>query len=392
MKFLFIILFTLSFSFSYVSAQTFSEKQKLEDFEYMYTTLKNNYPLFEVAKRQTGKDWLGMKQEFIDSIKKTNSDKEYLNALNEILKKLNNGHIDVFPSVFRNQLLESYKKFKMRDRWLKELEKGNDFWADLYNVKNNKEANSKYVYDSANVSLSYLKNNTVVVLKIKSFEDDFLKHDKEKLIKYLQQIKNETVIIDLQGNGGGTEEYWRNYIVPYLTSTKLHYKSSPLVFRNGEYVSAFFDNEFQKERTEVKNKESYLKKFPNAPKEISNTDYIIYADKKFSFIHPKRNNRFKNKIYLLVDDGVFSSSESLALFAKETKWATVAGQRTKGDGGSFDPVLLCLPHSKIILRFSAGMSLNSDGSVNAEMGTTPDILIEGNTSEERLNNLLKRIE
>lgn len=42
----------------------------------------------------------------------------------------------------------------------------------------------------------------------------------------------------------------------------------------------------------------------------------------------------------------------------------------------FDPVLVALPNSKLIVRFPCGMGLNPDGSSNEEVGTTPDIYVE----------------
>ena len=43
-----------------------TQKEKLDDFEYMYTILKENYPFFEVNKRVNGLDWLSNKDEYIN--------------------------------------------------------------------------------------------------------------------------------------------------------------------------------------------------------------------------------------------------------------------------------------------------------------------------------------
>ncbi len=85
---------------------------------------------------------------------------------------------------------------------------------------------------------------------------------------------------------------------------------------------------------------------------------------------------FNGKIYMLVDDKVYSSAESFAAFAKATGWAQLIGTRTGGDGIGFDPVPVVLPNSGLIIRFPAEMGLNPDGSVNDEVATEPDIYVE----------------
>ncbi|WDU82466.1 hypothetical protein [Caloramator sp. Dgby_cultured_2] len=45
--------------------------EKLEDFDYLYNVLKDNYPYLEVSKRKTGFDWLEKREEFKGTIAKT---------------------------------------------------------------------------------------------------------------------------------------------------------------------------------------------------------------------------------------------------------------------------------------------------------------------------------
>ncbi len=48
-----------------------SIEEKLEDFEYMYTLLEENYPFFEVNKRLHNVDWLKNKKKYENIIKNT---------------------------------------------------------------------------------------------------------------------------------------------------------------------------------------------------------------------------------------------------------------------------------------------------------------------------------
>ncbi len=83
---------------------------------------------------------------------------------------------------------------------------------------------------------------------------------------------------------------------------------------------------------------------------------------------------FAGKIWLLVDEYVYSSSEAFTVFCKDTGFATIVGSPTGGDGIGIDPVFLVLPNSGLIVRYSALFGLNPDGSSNEEFGTTPDLL------------------
>jgi len=46
----------------------------------------------------------------------------------------------------------------------------------------------------------------------------------------------------------------------------------------------------------------------------------------------------KHRIFLLVNDDVFSSSGMRAVFSKATGWAMVPGETTSGDGIGSDPI------------------------------------------------------
>lgn len=83
---------------------------------------------------------------------------------------------------------------------------------------------------------------------------------------------------------------------------------------------------------------------------------------------------FGGQIWLLVSDSVYSSAEAFTVFCKDTGFAAIVGTPTGGDGIGIDPVYLALPHSGILVRFSALFGLNPDGSGNEEYGTTPDLL------------------
>lgn len=87
-----------------------TQKEKLDDFEYMYTILKENYPYFEVNKRLNGIDWLSNKDKYILKIKATNNDDNFINALQSILSELNNGHTHALSKEIYAYVKSAYEK------------------------------------------------------------------------------------------------------------------------------------------------------------------------------------------------------------------------------------------------------------------------------------------
>lgn len=90
------------------------------------------------------------------------------------------------------------------------------------------------------------------------------------------------------------------------------------------------------------------------------------------------------------EPAVFSAADEFVCFAQNTSWATVGGEATGGGVGS-DPALIRLPASGIIIRYPALIGLNSNGSLHTEHKMIPDIEINGNDANERLNKLIDRI-
>ena len=86
---------------------------------------------------------------------------------------------------------------------------------------------------------------------------------------------------------------------------------------------------------------------------------------------------FAGRIWVLVDESVYSASESFAMFCQQTGFATLVGRQTGGDGIGIDPVYLQLPNSGILVQYTPLFGLNPDGSSNEEVGTTPDLVSPG---------------
>lgn len=91
-----------------LSSDQLTTEQKLADFDYLYHTMKENYPYFDVKKRMTNYDWLAQKGEFEGWIKESKNDREFGNAINRIIKLAQSGHTNLVNYNFYKDIADIY--------------------------------------------------------------------------------------------------------------------------------------------------------------------------------------------------------------------------------------------------------------------------------------------
>ena len=372
-----------------------TREEKMEDFETLYSELKSSYPYFEVNKRQNKVDWLSNKQKYQGLIEQSATDKEFVEAINSILNDLHNGHTDTYPTIIYDYFYDAYKgaldSYPSLQPYVSELEKTSvekcSYWSKLMleneTVSKELDEQDAAVVDNENIRTQYDDSLSVAMLSISSFSYDKIEMDKQQLSDFFGGIHNyENLIIDIRGNTGGDDTYWQEYIIPYLIDKTIQY---PVVF--GFKTSERLLN-FKPKYIENANRDDF--NFANLPEELEGKDFAFYSGN--ISISPYNESRvYQGKIYLLVDNLVYSSAESLAYFCKATQFAEIFGERTGGDGIGTDPLLLTLPNSGIVIRFTGEMALNPDGSSNEEMKTEPDFELHQSINSIDIKTIFKEI-
>ncbi len=377
-----------------------TQKEKIDDFEYMYTILKENYPFFEVNKRVNGLDWLGNKDEYINKIKSTQNDEDFSKTLGYILRDLHNGHTNILNSQDYTDFLNLYSQ---DPPWANQL--NNIKAVNRYTKQSNYEASkislqtesySKYptarttnLRNQNNVSSHNIKTeilsreDKVAYLKISSFDKFKMEKDLLTLKPFLNSVKDYTkLIIDIRGNGGGADAYWEDNIVPMLINKPLSIKYY-FAYTGGKFEEEFIQYKLGIGCEELEQISTITnEKLKNPPPELFKSFKYYYKYEKV--IQPIDSINFKGKIYLLVDNGVGSSADGFAAFAKSTGFATLIGEKTFGEGIGQDPLVCVLPNSGYVFRFPMVMGLASDGTCNEEFKTKPDVEV----SQKWYNNLL----
>ncbi|WP_160687695.1 S41 family peptidase [Clostridium sp. C2-6-12] len=370
---------------SNINTKQLTEKEKIEDFEYMYKTLQENYPFFEVNKRLNGIDWLSKKEEYTNRIKATYNDESFFNTMNQILLELKNGHTQMLDKNNYSYFKSIYEKYsEENEAWVSQL--NNQKTIERYSSiseKGNLNSSSEKIR-SNNVKTMDLEKGKIAYIAIHSFNTFNIDEDMKTIKPYLEQIKNyKDLIIDIRGNGGGDTKYWEDNIVPMLINKPLE-EELYLVYRGGNFLKPFVMDRMGGYEKFAHISDIYNENLKNLPPELKE-DFKYYL-KITSKYEPKNSVGFNGKVYLLVDKYVFSSSEALAIFAKSTGFATLVGEKTGGDGIGFDPAVCALPNSGYIFRFTQEMGLVSDGTCNFEKKTEPDIEVSATINSDIYND------
>ena len=206
-------------------------------------------------------------------------------------------------------------------------------------------------------------------MKIDSFPAEY-EADRAILSDFYRQCGDCTdLIFDLTDNSGGSEAYWEELLVAPHIDEPLSSEHLALV-RHSRNNAPYLDQVFPAECLLP------LNQLPSLPHlEPGDLDLATHFVRVCHRVEPAdQPSPFRGRIWVLVDESVYSASESFALFCQQTGFATLVGSATSGDGIGTDPVFLQLPNSGILVQYTPVFGLNPDGSSNEELGTLPDLL------------------
>lgn len=346
-----------------------TKEEKIEDFEYMFKTIEEAYPFLEVNKRVNNVDWIANKEEYLEKIKNTKNDKEFIEVITQILSELNNDHTHLINS---KELYDFFKSGYNQTGWYdffddeKVLSRYNSMEGNTQNTKEPMVKKDVIVRDVIDKKIGYIYLPQMYGVYGEITEKD-IESDLKIIGDYINKLEDyKALIIDIRGNSGGDDMYWRS-IVSKVVSDDIESKGY-LAFRSDNKIMKDYVDKREIRVDSIDNLPKEL--LENAPKDIM-TDFSEFMESTV-VIESDNKSRFKGNIYLLVDDTVYSSSESFSIFCKDSGFATLIGEKTGGDGGGIDPILFDLENSGLIIRMASDMYLTGQGICNEEFKTKPD--------------------
>ena len=353
----------------------------MEDYKYLWSVLADSYPCWGILDRE-GVDVEGIYTSYRDMVAESDSDQTFYQAVYSTLFLLgNNGHLSIVEPADYFSLLPSARLYRRS---------GQTAWADILERKETREKyRSLLALDRAINSSSeeeepaletpapaaggviplLLPESGVGYVKIDSFPAEY-EADRAILSDFYRQCGDCTdLIFDLTDNSGGSEAYWEELLVAPHIDEPLSSEHLALV-RHSRNNAPYLDQVFPAECLLP------LNQLPSLPHlEPGDLDLATHFVRVCHRVEPAdQPSPFRGRIWVLVDESVYSASESFALFCQQTGFATLVGSATSGDGIGTDPVFLQLPNSGILVQYTPVFGLNPDGSSNEELGTLPDLL------------------
>lgn len=229
---------------------------------------------------------------------------------------------------------------------------------------------------SSNASKPFLEkmNNHTFYFRIPSFSPQYKKAIDQLIEENKQELsQTENLIIDIRGNGGGSDISYKN-IIPFLYTNPIRhmavaYKSTKLnnrrmldLINNPEY--GLDEESKQWARKAYKQLESRLNEFVN----LGDEDVVI---QKQDSVYP-----FPKQVGIIIDQGVGSSAEQFLIEAKQSKKVKLFGVPTFGAVDIANMYEVETPSGDFILEYALSRSLRLPEMVIDEAGIQPDFFID----------------
>ena len=251
---IFITVFILS-ACSYNNNQL-SMKKKVEDFEYVYNTIKDGYPYLDVNKRINNIDWLKNKDKYIKRIKETKNDEEFIEEMSLIISDLNNRHTELIDNKKR---YETFKKAYSKNNWYDFLD--DKKIVERYNLIGSKIEIPKDIFVKKELTLKDVVKDEIGYMYLPSMasRNGSIKKDLKMIEDYIKTLGDyKALIIDIRENKGGSDTYWKG-IVSKLIKSDININGYR-IFRNDSKIVKNYINK----------KNIKLEPIKNLPNEVKN--------------------------------------------------------------------------------------------------------------------------
>ena len=369
----------------------FTKEELLEDYDALWEMLEEDYLYFAILERQ------GVN---IESLKASTRQQleDRIVDLNGFYYLLYNmfGKMQFFAhlSVVDPEMLDVYQKYfdtddSLGNGWQKTFQnpQTQTIYAYLKSTSKDTPATPDDMSNSYHETYaSYDAHRKAVTFVVTSFSDAVLERDRNLINDYLTSLGNveiEHIIFDISGNIGGNDLYWRNNIVAPFGGT--YEWSNYLYLRDTELTRRYFFDDFNPQPISSVTDHT----LPAFVQELELT-HVIQDRAQLISDAVLVENALTAKRWVIIDNRVYSSADSFSAFCKATGWATLVGQTTLGDGQGVSPVLIVLPNTGLLVRFSVLAAETPDGTLNAITGIEPDIPVDPQltTARDTVNRLI----
>lgn len=375
-----------------------SQEQYLEDFDYLYHAMKENYPYFGVVKRQSGIDIHERYESARKEMERCESDFDFFRLTRDFINELDfTGHIFTWNASYYRFSVENWQEFVTEfpenkthlKPYLEALDNPvskagyaamEAFYEPVYAEVDKRngtapaapedETFAAETEELPNVQTRIIEDGNIAYVSIGMFDMNCYKEDQDKLLDFYKQVSNYNhLIIDISENGGGGMSYYSDLVVAPNIDAPLSVSVYALV-KGGDINQRFFMDE-----SIAEDEWKPIAQLPKLPDinldDLADLDF--FTDTPYEIAPSGSDKLFQGKIWLLVSKINYSSAEYAAMFTKHSGFATLVGENTGGDGIGIDPAYIVLPASGLIVQYSPVYGVTADGTGSEECGTAPDI-------------------
>lgn len=384
---------------SHENPKNLTKAEMIGDFEYLFKELKESYPFFEVLKRKYDLDFLKNHDYYLKKIRACKNEGEFIKALNEVMADLHNYHAKIADSAYVDQTLRYYAQnwnqpsiyyeFLNLNRQVVRNRYGLDGIQSQSSAGIIKRKKEKVVKEEKDANISLESQGDLAILKISQMGDmNHIDQDEKVLDEFLRnKHMYKALVIDIRDNVGGNMEYWQNFLLPKLT-TNPKQVTNHMFFKDSPKIRLLLqDNTLNMEN--LSNVDITGIRLDHA-EDLKDYSYYIKDTIVINPDETKRDNGYDGKIFLLVDEDVFSAAEGFASFIKNTEFATIVGTQTGGDGITLGVINSVLPNSGLVFTYTNTLGYDPTGEINEENPTKPDI--ESASYRQSIETIEKMIE
>ena len=397
-----------------------SAEQRLADFESLCDGLRENYPYVKLAKRQAGADLDALEDSYRPRVERCADDNAFYETLGDFIREFSfTGHLDLWGRRYESELasLRAYVRESgetEKEPYLEALDNPvshntyasmTKFYQEEVRLTEEKraeenggrrgesaeaEADEETTETSeetmpANVETEILEPGKTAYVFIDTFDYEWMETDRQILLPFYEKVRDyDNLILDITNNLGGSMRYFDELVAAPLAGEPLTVPTYQLL-KGGENNRTFLRMEEGIE-SGLYRPVSELPALPKLNREdAADCEWFLRED----YTVEPTGDGFDGKIWLLVSENNYSSSEYAAMFSKATGFSTLVGRTTSGDGIGTDPVYLILPNSGLVVQYSPMYGMTADGTGSEACGTVPDMVSpEG---ESALETCLKAI-
>lgn len=216
--------------------------------------------------------------------------------------------------------------------------------------------NNGYNSDTDPVITHYFDEQGIFYARLPLMVEESGDTIRQRLEPVISANNVKAVVIDIRGNGGGSDRTYGNFLKKLVSDTL---RQNVIVGRN---FSCYNQKHYQLNRDSVAKRENFT--FDVDVPTLKEPE-MYYIRQSFDFVVPDSvTYSFNGKIYILQDRYIYSSASNLSSLARNSDQLVSIGQTPDLLGGlQADPIILMLPHSKLIFRVEPQIDLTNIQSV-----------------------------